>query len=687
MNLSKVLNAGSPMVLLFAALSVGLSAYAQAPLVTAKTLKVTTVAGGYKGNGKPVNSAGVAGPESVAVDAKGNIYFSDSENCQIRKINKQGIVTVFAGTGLCGYSGDGGPAKSATLSAPAGIAFDAEGSLLIADDGNSRIRKVTAGIITTVAGNGSYGYSGDGGPAINASLAYPVGVCSDSSGNVYVADTSNSVIRLIDSAGIIHTVAGNGTAGFSGDGGPATSAQLNFPYSVLVDSIGDFYVADGSNNRVRKVDASGIITTYAGNGLYQIAGDGGPATSASLPHPEGLLLASGKLYISTATNIWDVDTSTQIITLITGNANTLGGFNGDGIAALTASLNFPWGMAFDSAGDLLVADQENNRLRKIDTNQMITTIVGSYIGDGGPARKATLNPAYLGEHLSFDPAGNLYIADTNNNRIRKVSTDGTIATVAGTGITGYSGDGGPATAATLNTPSGVAADAFGNVYIADTYNGVIREVDSSGTITTIAMPVGFINGYGMAVDHAGNLYVAGSFTAAVWKITPTGDASIVAGELFQFGYNGDGIPATQALLQYPIGVAVDDAGDIYIADWEGYRIRKVDTNGIISTVAGNGIPGSSGDGGPATAASASPLDVAVDAKGNLYIADTEDLRIRIVNSSGIIQTFAGSGMNFGYNGNGLPALDTSVYPIAVSVNPKGKVYFSDLASRRVRKIH
>ena len=276
----------------------------------------------------------------------------------------------------------------------------------------------------------------------------------------------------------------------------------------------------------------------------------------------------------------------------------------------------------------------------------------------------------------------MYLADTGNFRVRRISTAGVITTIAGNGNAGYSGDGGLATEAMLSGPSGVAADGAGNVYIADN-ESVIRKVDSNGIITTFATTPA----NGMAVDGAGNLYVAGFFTDVVWKFTPQGASSIVAGMQFSFGYNGDGIPATEAWLGFPMGVAVDNGGNLYIADWLNNRIRKVDTSGIISTVAGNGNAGFSGDGGPATSAMIwSDLDVAVDTKGNFYIADSSNLRIRMVDASGTIHTLAGSG-DGGYNGNALPATTTNMFPVAIAVSPNGVVYLMDTASYRLRKVH
>ncbi len=654
-------------------------------LASATTPTVQTFAGGYLGDGKPATSASFAYPISVARDTKGNLYVSDSYHCRIRKINPAGIISTIAGTGICGYSGDGGPALSATMSSPAGIAFDSKGNLLLADQGNNRIRKISsAGIITTIAGNGTSGYSGDGGPAVQASLNGPLAIAVDQTGNLYIGDSGNFLIRLVDTAGNIRTVAGNHTLGFSGDGGPATSAQIAYVYAVQSDHNGNFYIADLGNSRVRKVDSAGTITTYAGNGSNGNSGSGGLATSAAIGNPGGLLLTEGNLYISTAGNIWAVNQSTQIIKIIAGNAGGSTGFSGDGNSATAASFLSPWGMVSDGAGGIFVTDSGNNRLRHIaGSTQTVSTTAGGFIGDGGKANAASLNFNQL-EHAAFDTAGNLYIADGRNNRIRRVSSSGVITTFAGTGITGYSGDGGLATAATLSNPTAVVADRNGNIFIADTGNGVIRKVDSSGTITTFSSVTIYWQG-ALAIDASGNLYASDGLYE-IWKILPSGSATVVAGVLYEIGYNGDEIPATQASLGEPTGIAIDSMGNLYIADWLNNRIRKVDTNGIISTVAGDGTPGFSGDGGPATSAMLSlPMDVAVDNQGDFYVADWLNFRVRLVNRSGTIETFAGSG-RFGYNGDGLPAKQANLFPSGLVVR-NGAVYVIDQASYRVRKIH
>ena len=651
--------------------------------------KITTVAGGFFGDGKPATSAALDNPNGIARDAKGNIYVSDVGNCRIRVVSPSGVINTMAGTGICGYSGDGGPAKAAEVSGSYGIALDRQGNLYITD--GARIRKISRGTISTVAGNGTYGYSGDGGPATDASLSGPLGVFVDGPGNIYIADTGNNVIRRVDASGIIHTVAGNNIAGFSGDGGPATQASLNFPWSVIADAKGNFYISDINNDRVRKVDTSGIINTYAGNGSFGNTGSGGPATSAAIGPPVGLMLSGGNLYLSTNSQaIWTVNLATQIINLIAGTGGPL--FNGDGNSALATNFAQPAGIALDGKGGVLVADSGNNRVRDIGADGIVSTIAGGNVNDGAQARNASLDFWVQFPRISFDTASNLYIADSADCRVRKVTPDGAISTIAGTGICGYSGDGGPATQAMVSSPQAVVADRNGNLFIADAGNSVIRKIDASGTITTFLTVYTYPNGaeaaraVALAIDGDGNLY-ASDGVSVIWKITPSGSTTIVAGVIFNLGYNGDGIPATQAWLFLPFGLAIDQAGNLYIDDWLNQRIRKVDTGGIISTVAGNGTQGFSGDGGPATAAQLSlPADVAVDAKGNIYIADWINFRVREVNRKGIIQTLAGSG-GFGYNGEGLPARVANVFPVGVAVAPDGSLYMADSSDYRVRRIH
>ncbi len=330
----------------------------------------------------------------------------------------QYTITTLAGNGEASSTGDGGPAVNATLNGPRGVTADAY-NVYVAEFYGQRVRKIAAdGTITTLAGNGIEGYGGDGGPAINAELDGPYRVSLDAAGNLYIADSSNNRIRKVDLSGIITTVAGNGNANYSGDGGLATSASLNYPECTAFDTAGNMYIADESNNVIRKVDTNGIITTVAGNGIADYTGDGGPATQATL--------------------------------------------------------NSPVSVAVDAAGDLYISDQINNVIRKV-TNGIITTYAGTgavgFFGDGGPAIDAKMDyPASIG----LDAAGNLYLPDINNYRIRVVLTSGIIWTIAGDGGEGYGGDGGPATSASIDAPRSVAVGPSGTGYIGDFGNNRVR---------------------------------------------------------------------------------------------------------------------------------------------------------------------------------------------------------------------
>ncbi|MGP8216504.1 MAG: T9SS type A sorting domain-containing protein [Bacteroidia bacterium] len=330
-------------------------------------------------------------------------------------------IYTFAGNGINGYSGDGGPDTTAELSDPWGLARDGKGNIYIGDNGNNRVRMInTSGVISTVAGTGKYGFSGDGGAATAAEISAPRGVAVDASGNIYIADYSNNRIRKVNTSGTISTVAGNGIAGYSGDGAAATAAQLYYPPGVAVDGAGNIYIAAGQMNRIRVVNTSGIINTIAGDGTA--------------------------------------------------------GYSGDGGSAITAELYNPQGVTPDASGNIYIADYGNNRVRKVNTAGNISTVAGTgkagYNGDGGAATAAEL---YNPTGVTIDSAGDIYIADNNNSRVRKVSTTGIISTVAGDSNTGYSGNGGLATMAELNGPTSILLNS-GIIYIADQDNSCIREV-------------------------------------------------------------------------------------------------------------------------------------------------------------------------------------------------------------------
>ncbi len=594
------------------------------------------------GDGGSARAASLYAPRGVAVDASGNVYIADTGNHRIRKVTPQGIISTVAGIGVGGYSGDFGPAVAARLSLPSGIALDGAGNLYIADYNNNRIRKVDiVGLITTVAGLGVSGYAGDGGPAVLSRLSFPSGIVATSAGTLYIADTANHRIRKVATNGTITTVAGSGVSGYSGDGGAATIARLNRPRGVGLNQSGGVLIADTINNRIRLVSA-GKIASIAGNGTGSFSGDGGSAVAASLKNPEGVVSLGATVYAADTANL-------RVRRFVPGGAIATASGNGtpqfgDTAKAANAQFDNPDGLALDSSGNLYVADTLNHRVRKISPSGTISTIAGSgvqgYSGDGGVATAAKLS---LPRGLALDVGGNLYIADSDNDRVRRVTPGGTISTVAGTGVAGFSGDNGPATSARLNEPSAVAVDASGRLYISDTGNNRVRRV-TSGIINTFA-------GKGVS------------------------------------GATGDGGPAKNAALAAPRGLAVAGS-DVYIADWANGKVRKVDGSGIITTLAGIGIAGFAGDGGPAIAAAMNgPRAVAVDGSRNVYISDAGNERIRRVDANGLISTIAGVGVR-GYSGDGGMAIVAQIaQPSGIVVSGSGVITFSDTINHRLRRIY
>jgi uncharacterized protein (TIGR03437 family) len=603
----------------------------------AATQVVTVVAGtntaGFSGDNGSAQSAQLNYPQGLGLDPAGNLYIADSGNRRIRRI-ANGIITTVAGNGSPGSAGDGGLAINAQFDILTGLAVDAAGNIYVADANSNRVRKIANGIITAFAGTGMQGYSGDHGPATSAQLAVPMGVAAGPDGTVYIADNSR-VVRAV-SQGVISTVAGIPAPGPLGDNGPATAATIVFPTDLTVDATGNIYIADRSGNRVRKV-SKGVISTVAGNGTAGSAGDGGPAVNSQLSGPGGVAVDSaGNLYISDGQNFRIRRVANGTISTVVGNGQL--GFIGNNVVALAAAFSYPSRIARDASGSLCFT--ANGRVFKI-SNGVLSTIAGTgmvgFSGDGGPATAAQLNSP---GGVAVDSAGSVYIAEYLGNRVRRV-TNGIITTVAGTGEAGLSGDGGPATAARLNNPSGVAVDTAGNLYISDYVNHRIRKV-SGGVITTFAgTDQGFSgdNGpaakaqlagpSGITVDLAGNLYIADSANGRIRKIS-NGVITTVAGTGGIPTSDGDGGPSTNAHFNDPIGVAVDSAGNLYVAEYVGHRIRRI-SNGIVTTIAGTGKPDLSGDFGPAAkAALNSPSDLTVDATGSIYVTDLGNQRIRVM---------------------------------------------------------
>jgi sugar lactone lactonase YvrE len=636
---------------------------------------VSTVAG--NGTAGFMNGTGGAGgtaefslPDGVAVDSQGTIYVADRLNNRIRKIDSSGNVTTLAGSGDGGFVD--GPANVAELSTPVGVAVDAQGNVYVGDEYNSRIRKIDpSGNVTTLAGNGTASFAdGTGGPAGTAEFQLPYDVAVDSAGNVYVADSGNNRIRKIDPSGNVTTLAGNGALGFAdGTGGPDGTAEFNDPTGVAVDQQGNVYVADRGNRSIRAIDPAGNVTTLAGHGDNAFAdGTGGLFGTAAFEAPESVAVDSlGNVYVADSMNnrIRKIDLFGDVTTVAgNGNPGDVDGTNGPNG---TSEFDFPTGIAVDSAGRILVADQFNDRIRLI-----VQESAGA--PDAGPAQDGgTPNP----------DAGIF------------------VTTLAGSGDAGYAE--GHGSLAEFATPYGVALDGSGNVYVADSMNYRIRKIDASGNVTTIAGNgvSGWVDGfggadggaelyrpYGTAVDAMGNVYVADA-DHRIRRIDSSGNVTTLAGNGGPGFADGTGGAHGTAMFRQPEGVAATASGIVYVADFGNHRIRMIDTSGNVTTLAGNGHLGwADGTGGPDGGAEFDfPSGVAVDSSGAIYVADRDNNRVRKIDGSGMVTTLAGNGLSGYADGTGGPNGTAELnYPSGIAVDPSGVVYVADEGNDSIRRI-
>ena len=690
---------------------------------------ITTVAGGGVGDGGLATDAVLTLPAGVAVDKAGDVFIADAGGNRIREINATThVITTIAGNGTPGSSGDQGLATAAELNDPSGVAVGNNGDLFIADTGNSEIREVipaagsatgsyTNATINTIAGTGDAGYSGDGGLATAAELFNPTGVAVDASGNnLFIADSASNRVRWVNlQNNMINLVAGNGTAGYVGVTGASTAGELDDPEGVAVDAQGDIFIADSGNAVIREVTpaqggsfANSTITTVAGGGTNPALTATIPATQAELGFsPFGVAVdGSGDLFISDTGNsvIREVKLGASPPTIST--------------LAIGADLSSPEGVAVDASGNLFIVDTNNSVVREVvHSTNTINTIAGdgstTYGGDGNPATTATLNSP---EGVAFDRAGDLFIADTLNNVIREVSAEGVITTVVGDGQSGEGADGDQATAAELNGPTGVAVDmATGALFIADSGNGLVEQVTpagnnyADGTFTIVtgeggtspltgSMPAAgaLLNDpQDVAVDASGNLFIADTGDNVVCEIKPLASGSYAGSTITTVAGDGtagyyDDVPATAAELNGPAAVAVDAAGDLFIADTQNNVVREV-TGGQIKTIAGvylnSGVPTDGTAAG--TAAIGDPDGLAVDSLGNLYIADDQNDLVYDV-TDGQISTVVGQfnpAGESGYSGDNGPATAAELDGAAgLGVDSSGNLFIADSINNAIREV-
>ena len=575
--------------------------------------------------------------------------------------------------------GDGGPAAQAYFGALEGIARGPDGSLYLADTGEQRIRRVTPdGVIHSIAGTGAPGYSGDGGPATAAALNAPYGLALDAAGRLFVADLGNGVVRVIQPDGSIGTAAGSGR-------------RLRDPRNVAVDAGGNLYVSEFSGQRVSQVQADGTLTPVAGSGVAGFSGDGGSATSATLRYPAGIAFdAAGNLYIADSGNA-------RVRVVRRGVCSTVVGPGAAGAAGRVV-LDTPTGIAVDAAGNLYVVHARG--VLKIAPDASVTALAGA------------------GRDVAVDAAGGVFVAGAG--QVQFEAPGGGWATLYGAASRDF-GNGGAATLARLGSPTGVAVDAAGRLVIADTLLNRLRVVDAGGIMATLpaevaaprglqfdaggtlliadsghhqiqALPAGgalqALGGSGepvaLALDAFGNLYFSSAHR--IFRLLASGYIDVVAGT-GEAGYNGDGSDATKQQLNAPAGLATDRFGNLYIADTGNHLLRRRLPDGTLITLAGSLTPGFAGDGGPLSQGVFAGLaGLMVDGADQLWIADAGNDRIRMVDRDGLLHTVAGSGVA-GLAGDGRPAAAARLWnPTALAMAADGVVYIADTGNRRVRAL-
>lgn len=596
-------------------------------------------------------------PVGVAVDTVGNIYVADGGDHTVRKVTPGGLVTTLAGSSGQGGSSDG-TGGGARFVYPHALAVDADGNVFVTDSGNRTIRKITtSGRVTTLAGNTSFNL--------------PQGIAVDGAGNVFVSDTGNSTIHKIAANGVVTTFAGlSGQTGVAD--GTGADARFTYPFGLASDAAGNLYVADFGNSAIRKITPGGTVTTLAGTpGATGNADGNGP--SARFDHPAALS-------VDAAGNVYVIDTSNQTVRKISpsGSVSTLAGTAGaggraDGVGP-AARFFYPSGIGVTGAGLVYVGDTGNHTLRVVTAAGSVSTLAGSTGSAGssdGTGRDALFS--YPGG-VAVDGPGNLYVADHDNHTIRKVNTSGVVTTFAGAAGVAGSADG-TGGAARFNGPTSVAVDGGGNVYVADAGNTSIRKITASGAVTTFAGVSGaagstdgagagarFSKPQGVAVDSAGNVYVADTGNHTIRKVTSAGVVTTLAGAAQQSGSN-DGFGGG-ARFNGPYAVAVDNDGNVYVTDFFNSTIRKVSAAGAVTTLAGLAGQNGFAEGFGSAARFNQPYGVAVNRAGDVFVTDTYNRAVRKISAAGDVSTVIGANSRF-------------YYPQGIAVDAAGNLYVSD----------
>lgn len=635
------------------------------------------------------NEARFVRPLGVVADVVGTAYVLDSGSSVIRKVTVNGTVTTLAGSpGLTGNADGSG--SSARFSHPGGVAIDSLGNLYIADTDNNTVRKITSsGTVTTLAGSSSGEVGTANGQGATARFYRPSGIAVDRQGNIYVADTFNHAIRKISASGTVTTLAG--TAGSEGAAdGTGAAARFSRPTGIAVNDAGDVFVTDSGNHTVRRINSTGLVSTLAGSPGLAGTADGAGAT-ARFSEPTGIAVGpNGVLFVADngGTIIRQIS-STGVVSPYAGNSGTIGSTDGSAATARFSGVN---GLGFGGVNTLYVADTNNNTIRTLSSAAVTATLAGSppTTSVDGTGSAARFN---FPSSVAVDGSGTVYVADKFNHTIRKITTSGAASTFVGTVGRPGSADG-TGINAQFFQPSSLVIDRSGTLYVADTGNNTIRRVSPSGNVTTFAgspevrgsannfgTAASFDHPQGIAIDTAGNLYVADQFNHLIRKITTAGSVSTLAGSAGLFGsQNGTGSAARFFL---PESVAVDSIGNVYVSD-RNHVIRKITPNGVVTTLAGATGEAGSADGTGASARFNQPAGLRVDANGNIFVADANNNTIRMINGSGVVVTVGGKAGEIG-SADGLTGTATLNHPSDVAIDANGNLYVADTDNGAIRK--
>jgi sugar lactone lactonase YvrE len=656
------------------------------PAMQGQSLTFTNFAGTTGGSGFKDGTGSAARfnvPFGVATDRSGNVYVADTVNHTIRKITPEGAVTTLAGLAETRGSADG-TGSAARFDCPYGVATDSSGNVYVADTCNHTIRKITPkGAVTTLAGLAQSWGSADG-TGSAARFHFPFDVATDGSGNIYVADRDNNTIRKVSPAGTVTTLAGlAGSSGYLDATG--SDARFNEPRAVSTDNSGNIYVADTNNNSIRKVTPAGAVRTIA-NLVLAV-----PLQPARFPYPNGLATDSiGNVYVA--------DTPYYAIRKIgvDGTITTLAGLpgsqgNADGIGSAARFVS-PYGLATDSSGNVYVIDTYSHAIRKITPDGSVTTLAGLGASGASADGKGSAARFWRPDGLAADSSGNVYVGDSSNHTIRKITRAGEVTTLAGLAGNPGSTDG-TGNAARFNLPTAVAAGHDGNVYVADTFNHTIRKISPAGAVTTLAGLAGdsgstdgtgsaarFYYPQGVAADSSGNVYVTDNKNT-IRKISAAGTVTTLAG-LAGIRGSADGI-GSAAQFDFPQGVTTDDNGNVYVSDLHNQTIRKISAAGVVTTFAGLADTLGSDDGTGSAARFNYPSGVATDRSGNVYVTDSSNQTIRKIDASGTVTTLAGLAGRGG-SADGTGSTVRFNYPRGIATDASGVIYVADTGSHRIR---